>query len=55
MAAGYRGSRQVVEAAAQEVVEPNMKYNMGDGTGVDEDGSDTVIVLPWFRLCSGVL
>lgn len=50
MAAGYRGSRQVVEVAALEAAEPNMKYNTGDGIGVDEDGSDKVIVLPWFRL-----
>lgn len=50
MAAGYRGSQQVVEAAALGVVEPNMKYSKGDGIGVDEDGSDKVIVLPWFRL-----
>lgn len=48
--AGYRASQQVVEAAAPEAAEPNMKYNTGDGIGVDEDGSDKAIVLPWFRL-----
>lgn len=49
-AVGYQGSQQVVEAAALEVAEPNMTYNTGDGIGVDEDGSDKAIVLPWFRL-----
>lgn len=50
MAAGYRGFQQVVEAAALEVAEPNMKYNTGDEIGVDGGGSDKAIVLPWFRL-----
>lgn len=43
-------SQQAVEAAVLGVAELNMRYNTGDGIGVDEDGSDKAIVLPLFRL-----